>query len=142
MKHVAACCTKCSICDRNITMGQMDDHLKTCHKGEKIPTLTEQITRSKMKKVLEGKGAVIESINAKFQIRVTDPEKAKLLHLDLLREWKGITFSPSVINFNKEDYTLSVTIPLNSKFLSIGIDDFITYIRAFCKQHNLYLEIQ
>ena len=32
IKHFFACCCKCSICQSNIDMGQMENHLRDCHK--------------------------------------------------------------------------------------------------------------
>lgn len=49
-KHVAACCTQCDICGHNITMGQMENHLAVCHKGEKVPSLADQMVREKINK--------------------------------------------------------------------------------------------
>jgi len=31
-------------------MGQMDDHLAVCHRGEKVPSLADQMAREKIDK--------------------------------------------------------------------------------------------
>jgi DNA-binding NtrC family response regulator len=32
--HIMACCEKCKICGKNIKIGEMDEHLKACHKNK------------------------------------------------------------------------------------------------------------
>ena len=30
IKHIVSCCTSCPICDLNIRMGSLDNHIKEC----------------------------------------------------------------------------------------------------------------